>query len=77
MLCNALAIFISKLCIQVAPIRTVTPVTPVTLFESGEFRSRASTAPVVGTLKRRKDRERTLANMIDNNNDGKFFNLYI
>ena len=33
------------------------------------FRSRAATAPV-NSLKRRKERERVLANMIDNNNDG-------
>ena len=47
--------------------------------KNGEFRSRAQTAPV-NTLKRRdlrKDRERMLQHMLDNNNDGESFLILI
>ena len=51
----------------VAPVVTHPIVTAI--MESSEFRTRAQTAPV-NSLKRRKDRERAIANVIDNNNDG-------
>jgi len=44
---------------------------PGVLANAEAFRSRAATAPV-NSLKRRKERERVLANMIDNNNDESF-----